>query len=255
LEEFKRKKAAAQAAKKETPLTTPQITPIPTPIKAPEASTKETFAERQAGRTSQSAKKVDSRLSEVGQGQVTNPTGSLQRRKGPESGVGGIAIASRVAQGAEVPASVEDGLPIREDADAKPQENGNIRHGKPSSIQEDQAQLSKVDACLQSEREKHAAEIQRLEQLLSSTREESGAQHEATLRQHNEEVQLLHRQLRDIQSSYEQQAAATASDWDGMRARLEEQVAQPERDCCANCQSVSKFVRFIRCVKEHEKAN
>lgn len=252
LEEFKKKKAAAQASKRATPLTTPQITPLPTPIKAPEpASRTLTPAAAPANRTQRDSLQAEP-VGGKGEPWAGNANADpcqlvssevQQQPKKEMAAPAHVEVAavqkSSVASESLPKASGDEG--VRAAGSKKPSlaavhENGNVQ--PPDAHKQGTAALKQevahLRAELASEQQRHASEVQQLKEALkksdaalsSHTADaQKGAQELQALLQHREEeVKRLHAQVTELEASVKQQTAAAAAEWQSTKARLEEQV-------------------------------
>ncbi len=251
LEEFKKKKAAAQASKRATPLTTPQITPLPTPIKAPEPASRSSTPAAPANRPQQDSLQAEpvggKRKPRAGNGNAEPrqhvPSEVQQQPKEEMAAPSHVEVAAvhktSVALESLPKASGDEAARAagsKKPALAAVHENGNVQ--SPDANKQGTAALEQevahLKAELASEQQRHASEVQQLNEALkksdaalsSHTADaQRGAQELQALLQHREEeVKRLHAQLTDLNASVEQQAAAAAAEWQSTKARLEEQV-------------------------------
>ena len=250
LEEFKKKKAAAQASKRATPLTTPHITPVPTPLKAPEPASRSrtpavpTTRPQQDG--SQAAATVSNRepvsrngLIEQGQPPKAQQPPVKITAAPPSEEVQAASPKESARATAALPASstnaVAPELGSKHAAGPVGRENGNVQLSNAAG-QRDAAlekQVADLKAELSSEQQRHATEVQELKEALqerdAALSSQSADAHRAAeevqglLQEREGEVRQLHAQMTNLQSSVNQQATA-ALDWQSSKARLEEQV-------------------------------
>lgn len=249
LEEFKKKKAAAQAAKRATPLTTPQMTPVPTPIKAPENASRNRTPAPAAHRAQpdrpQALPQVDSKPESLaGNGYTEAPLAKVQQ----EIAEGAAASAQKTARVPEpegtavslaVHGSSQDAAapPVQSSKAAEPvaHDNGEVQHpskGGATVVNKDTADLK---GQLASQQGSNLTEVQQLRDALKG-KEDALSNHtmasrraaeklQALLQQRDEEIERLRSHLDELQSSVEQRVTAAASEWERSKARLEEQVS------------------------------
>lgn len=251
LEEFKKKKAAAQASKRATPLTTPQITPVPTPLKAPESASRSRTPAVPATRPQQDSSQAAASASNC---EPLSGNGHIEQSQPPKAQqppVKGAAAPPRD----EVQAAPSNDSTRTTDALHKPSSNAAAKElaSKPAagpvvhengSVQVNNAagqgdaalgqQIEDLKAELSSEQQRHSTEVHQLKEALkerdaaisSRTAEahRAGQELQGLLREREDEVRQLHAQVKDLQSSAAQQAAA-ALDWQSSKARLEDQVS------------------------------
>ena len=202
LEEFKKKKAAA-AAKKGTPLSTPQATPLHTPVKAPEPVSRKQPAA-------------------IGSAVHSHPSQSQPPANGkqPDPPSGAHAEPVRQPQPPQLTTATHDGNSTvrRPSKDAgenstRADDNGSAPAGP--ALHE---QVAELQAQLRAEQQRHAAEVQGLRAELQSkdaALQQSGAQAggelervRGELRQSEGMVQQLRAQAQQLQEAHAAQLAS-----------------------------------------------